>query len=89
MNKKILITLFVILTVIISISTVCANDVNTTVSNENLPVSENKLNESSFNDLEKIIVNSTSDKVNLDKDYSFNNETDEKYITSGVLIKKK
>ena len=101
-NKKIFTILF-ILTLALSLSAVYANDSNDTSidessgvltsqdSNEDLSISHDDFlsgeNESlSFKDL-SIKIDSASSKVDLDADYTFDNESDGDYA-DGIIIKK-
>ncbi len=90
MNKKILVALFVIFAVLLSISTVCANnvtsDINAASAVDESSICEDSVDDneySSFTSLESTI--NGSDVINLTTNYRFNNGSDN---FKGISIKK-
>ena len=101
-SKK-LFTILFILTVILSLSTVYADDANDTSIDEssNILMSQNfkedlsisqddflsEQNENSSFSDLSTVINSANDNVELNVDYAFDNETDGDYV-DGIVIKK-
>ncbi|MBQ6099777.1 MAG: hypothetical protein IJL02_07990 [Methanobrevibacter sp.] len=98
--KNMILVLSLMLCILFSISSVAASDVNDTVVSssvsdaEVISIDENqvsnevigKSNNGDFTELQvKIIMASEGDTINLDKDYSFNTDSN---ITTGVFINK-
>ncbi|MFM5881849.1 Cysteine protease, C1A family [Methanobrevibacter gottschalkii] len=94
MNRKILLALFVITTVLISVSCVYASDIddlNTTDNNSKLSVNENNNilsyeSTSTFDDLYKTMQNSDNE-IELTEDYSFDEQIDVNH-KNGIKINK-
>lgn len=94
MNRKILLALFVITTLLISVSCVYASDIddlNTTDNNSKLSVNENNNilsyeSTSTFDDLYKTMQNSDNE-IELTEDYSFDEQIDVNH-KNGIKINK-